>query len=110
MVRNVDSPVDAVQVAVPPQFGQRTAGLLDAPIDEAIAQRAAGVEINMAGVQSLDSHALNWLLTAQTRLTAANITLRIINPNRLVEDILIATRLDVRLNMQPTEAAANARG
>lgn len=108
MVRNVDPSTDAIKINAPTQFGQRTAVLLDRQIDDAITAHAPAVDFNMAAVQSMDSAGLNWLVTTQGRLTLSNITLRLTNVKPLIEDILVATRLDVRLNMQVAERGSDA--
>ncbi len=103
MVRNVDLGLEPAQVTAPQQLNQQTIGAVERQIDEAISQRAPLVELNMSGVQIVDSAALNWLLDIDTRLKNSNSGLRLVKLTALVEDILLATRLDGRLNIQPAE-------
>jgi anti-anti-sigma factor len=104
MARSFDSTAQAVLITAPQQFHARTLNPLDCLIDDAISQHAPLLDFDMAAVRGIDSVALNWLLTTQTRLTASEIALRLINVNPLVEEILVATRLDARFTIQVAAA------
>jgi anti-anti-sigma factor len=105
MALNADSTLHAILIAAPQQFNARAINALDRQIDEAIAQHIPSLDFDMLAVESVDSAALNWLLDTQKRLTASNISLRLINVNPLGQDILISTRLDSRFtwNLSPVD-------
>jgi len=109
MVRNVDNPAPSVPgtvISTPQQISQRTLVVLERQVDDAIAQRVAAVNIDLAATQIIDSVGLNWLATTHARLATANIPLRLIEIPLIVSDILMATRLDARF----TILTANGNG
>jgi anti-anti-sigma factor len=103
MVRNVNA--GAVTIVAPQQITQRTMNGLDRQLDDAITQRVALVELNVAGTQIIDSAGLNWLLNAQSRLGATEIRLQLVEVPAIVQDVLVATRLDSRLTIVRPEVA-----
>ena len=109
MVRNVDSGLEPVKLAAPQQLNQHTVSAVERQIDEAISQRAPLVELDMSAVQVMDSAALNWLLEIDARLKNSNSGLRLVKLPMLVEDILMATRLDSRLHIQLGDPAEGGR-
>jgi anti-anti-sigma regulatory factor len=108
MGRQSDATAQAILITAPPQFNARALGLLDRQVDDAISQHFLFVDLDMVGVELLDSAALNWLLTTQDRFNASEISLRLIKVGALVADILLATRIDGRFTIQA--AAADAAG
>ncbi len=101
MVRNVNA--GAVTIVAPQQITQRTMNGLDRQLDDAITQRVGVVELNVAGTQIIDSAGLNWLLNAQSRLAATQIRLQLVEVPAIVQDVLLATRLDSRLTVVAPE-------
>jgi anti-anti-sigma regulatory factor len=106
MVRNVDTPGPALQFTLPQQITLRTIPLLERQIDDTLAQRASSLEMLATPVQIVDSAGLNWLLTAKSRLEAANCALKIVDPSPLVVDAFTATRLDSRFTFVHTNGSA----
>jgi anti-anti-sigma regulatory factor len=99
MARTVDSTIQEMLITAPAQFTARSLLALDRLVDDAISQHTLVVDVDMAAVEGVDSAALNWLLTTQDRLTVSEIALRLIRVRSLVEDILLATRLDGRFTV-----------
>ncbi|HVS69802.1 MAG TPA: STAS domain-containing protein [Phycisphaerae bacterium] len=95
MVRNIDPPESAV-IRAPQHMNQRTVGTLDTLVDDTIVRKVGIVDVAMDGVQSVDSAGLNWLIAVNERLQSLNMKLRLADPPELVQDILLATRLDTR--------------
>ncbi|HVX83555.1 MAG TPA: STAS domain-containing protein [Phycisphaerae bacterium] len=95
MVRNVD-PTESLTIRAPQHVNQRTVGTLDSLVDDAIARKAGIVDVAMDSVQSVDSAGLNWLVAVNERLQSLGMKLRLADPPELVQDILLATRLDTR--------------
>ena len=112
MVRNVDnpSPSPTVQISTPQQISQRTIVLLERQIDDAVAQSAGAIEMNLSATQMIDSAGLNWLVQTQTRLSAVNMQLRLIEVPPIVSDIFLATRLDSRFHVSHAGSTANGEG
>ncbi|HUO07370.1 MAG TPA: STAS domain-containing protein [Phycisphaerae bacterium] len=106
MVRNVNA--GAALIDAPQQISQRTVNGIDRDLDEAITQRAPNVALNLSATQIIDSAGLNWLLNAQSRLAASNITLHLVAVPPIVVDILLATRLDSRFTVSALEEVMRA--
>ena len=106
MVRNTESPSRTAVVVAPQFISQRTVGGLDRLIDDAIAQRPELIDMAMGGVQGLDSAGLGWLVSVQERLSGLGMKLRLADPSELVQDILLATRLDTRFAVHCTTGVA----
>ncbi|MGN6368705.1 MAG: STAS domain-containing protein [Phycisphaerae bacterium] len=101
MVRNVNA--GAVSIVAPQQITQRTLNGIDRQLDDAITQRVGVVQLNVSGTQVIDSAGLNWLLNAQSRLAATQIRLELVEVPAIVQDILVATRLEPRLTVVRAE-------
>lgn len=97
MVRNVNA--GAVTIIAPQQISQRTINGMDRQLDDAITQRVGVVDLNVSATQIVDSAGLNWLLNAQSRLAATNIRLQLVEVPTILQDVLLATRLDSRLTV-----------
>jgi anti-anti-sigma factor len=97
MVRNVNA--GAVTIVAPQQITQRTVNGIDRQLDDAITQRVGVVELNLGGTQIIDSTGLTWLLNAHSRLAATQIRMQLVEVPAVIEDVLMATRLDGRLTI-----------
>jgi anti-anti-sigma factor len=104
MVRNVNA--GAVTIIAPQQITQRTVNGIDRQLDDAITQRVGVVQLNLSGTLIVDSAGLNWLLNAQSRLAATEIRLQLEEVPAIVQDILLATRLDSRLTIVRAEGVS----
>jgi anti-anti-sigma factor len=102
MVRNIEAVNKTVTVTAPQFISQRTLGGLDRLIDDAIAQRPEVIDMALDAVQGLDSAGLGWLVSVQDRLSGLGMKLRLADPSELVQDILMATRLDTRFAVHCT--------
>lgn len=98
-------------IALPQHVNQSALSNLDRQVDQAMLAKADVVALEMGGVQTMDSHALNWLLAAQTRLAAQGIPMMLSDPSTICQDILLATRLDHRFKVTYSNAplAAEAK-
>jgi anti-anti-sigma factor len=101
MVRNVNA--GAVTIIAPQQISQRTINGIDRQLDDAITQRVGVVDLNVSATQIIDSAGLNWLLNAQSRLAATNMRLQLVGVPAILQDVLLATRLDSRLTVVAAE-------
>ena len=99
MVRNVDTDVRLQLIHLPAHLAQGSLASLDRQVDQAIVAKTEVVGLEMSGVQTLDSAALNWLLTVQNRLAAQGIQMQLQHPSILCSDIFVATRLDHRFKI-----------
>lgn len=99
MVRNVEDPGKPIAIAAPAQVTQRTTQPLERQIDDAIAEKPLGIDLNVDAVEILDSFGLNWLIEIQTRLTSCDIKLQLTDVNQLVADVMHATRLEGRFHL-----------
>jgi anti-anti-sigma factor len=106
MVRNVEPESRLTQVTSPQQLNAQSLLSLERMVDDAILHKPGGVALNLAGVQSVDSAGLNWLVNLQKRLVGQGMLLVLQDPNALLQDIFTATRLDTRFKM--THSAAGA--
>ena len=110
MVRNSEDIIQAVSIAAAQQVLARTLPLLERKVDEAIAGKPPFVDLVVSNVQIIDSAGLNWILAVQARLEGMGIKLRLVDPSPIMDDVLLATRLDSRLLVERTAGAAGAGG
>jgi len=99
MVPSAGQTMQSVRVALAQQVLQRNLATLERRIDEVIAAKPEAVDLVMSNVQLIDSASLNWMLAMRIRLETAGIQLRIVNPSPVMQDVLLATRLDSRLTV-----------
>lgn len=71
----------------------------------AIAQRAAGLIVDLRGVESLDAAGLGTLLRIRQWCEAQGMSLKLINPSKQVREVLSLTALDSVIQLQPAESA-----
>jgi anti-anti-sigma factor len=102
MVRNINPELRTLTVIAPQSISQRTLGGLDRLIDDAITQKPDIIDVAMAAVQGVDSTGLGWLISVQERLGGLGIKLRLTDASDLVQDILLATRLETRFSLHCT--------
>lgn len=69
----------------------------------ATAQRAAGMVIDLRGVEILDAAGLGTLLRIRQWCDSQGMKLKLVNPNKHVREVLAVTALDSVLLVHPTE-------
>lgn len=105
MVRNVEPESRLIRVTSPQQLNAQTLPSLERLVDDAILHTPGGIALNLAAVQSVDSAGLNWLVNLQKRLVGQGMQLVLQDPNALLQDVFIATRLDTRFKVNHATAA-----
>lgn len=68
-------------------------------LDECLGSGDVQLVLDLGEVPYADSRGLEFLLDARDRVTAANGTLKLANPNPLMNEVLVATRLDRELEV-----------
>ncbi|MGE5207372.1 MAG: STAS domain-containing protein [Chlamydiota bacterium] len=71
----------------------------------AIAQRAAGLIVDLRGVETLDAAGLGTLLRVRQWCEAQGMSLKLSNPNKQVREVLSLTALDSVIQLQAAESA-----
>ena len=69
----------------------------------ATAERAAGLIIDLQGVEALDAAGLGALLRVRQWCNAQHTEMKLVNPNKHVREVLALTALDSVLDLQPAE-------
>jgi anti-anti-sigma factor len=70
----------------------------------AIAQRAAGLVVDLREVESLDAAGLGTLLRIRQWCEAQGMSFKLINPSKHVREVLSLTALDSVIQLQPAES------
>ncbi len=102
MVRNVEPELRPAVIAAPQFITQRTLGNLERLMEQAIAEKPDVIDMALGNVQGIDSAGLGWLVGVQERLSGLGMKLRLADPTELIQDILMATRLDTRFAVHCT--------
>ncbi len=110
MVRNIEANPGSFQVLASQQISSQTITALERQIDDAIHRKPDVVNLNLAGVQTIDSAGLNWLLATQTRLGGHGIQLTLQDPSALLHDVFLATRLDSRFKISCSATGEQRNG
>ena len=100
MVRNVETPKRTLVITPPQNLVQPALAALEHQVDQAMLTRAETVAVDLSGLQSIDSAALNWMLAAQNRLAGQAIQMVLVEPSAVCVDVLIATRLEHRFKIR----------
>ena len=76
----------------------------------AIAQRAAGLILDFAGVETLDAAGIGTLLRIRQWCGSQGMSLKLVNVNQRVREVLALTALDAVMELQPGESAEDPQG
>lgn len=98
----------APQIVCPSALVQGNLSALERQVDDAILRKAELVTIDLNAVESAESAGLEWLLTAQSRLAAQGIHLVLRRLSPMMTDVLVATRLDTRFQIELAQEAVHA--
>jgi anti-anti-sigma factor len=104
----VDDPnLHSPQIACPSALSQSHLQDLERQIDQAILRKPESVCIDLSAVDTADSAGLEWLITTQSRLAASGIHMIIRHPSAMLCDVLAATRLDHRFQVEKESEGLN---
>ena len=109
MVRNIHAENSPRIVAAPAQFIETNLAALDHEIIQIVLAKPESLALDLSQVQAVDSGALNWMLSLQSRMNTQQIRFSLASPSMLCESVLTATRLDQRFRVTYPDLAMEGR-
>ena len=108
MVRADDPHLHSPHIVCPAALSQANLAPLERQVDQAVLRKPECVCIDLSGVQAAESTGLEWLISTQSRLATTGIRMVLNAPSPLMVDVLAATRLDHRFQVELQPAPAGA--